>query len=102
MILDPFNTCSARSSAEDQEVLFEQILKGKLDFPAPYWDNVSDTAKVCDSFPLLRVTDCCRGELAVHGDHVCPQALISGMLQVEADDRYTAVQVLDHPWVNVS
>lgn len=24
------------------------------------------------------------------------------MLQVEEDQRYTAVQVLDHPWVNVS
>lgn len=30
------------------------------------------------------------------------QALITGMLQVEVDQRYTAVQVLDHPWVNVS
>ncbi|XP_070685243.1 serine/threonine-protein kinase DCLK1-like isoform X2 [Pempheris klunzingeri] len=61
-----------RGSSEDQEVLFEQILRGLLDFPAPYWDNVSDTAK----------------------------ALITGMLQVEVDQRYTAVQVLDHPWVN--
>lgn len=24
------------------------------------------------------------------------------MLQVEVDHRYTALQVLDHPWVNVS
>lgn len=35
------------SSGEDQEALFEQLLKGQLDFPAPYWDNVSDSAKVC-------------------------------------------------------
>lgn len=35
------------SCGEDQEALFEQILRGQLDFPAPYWDNVSDTAKVC-------------------------------------------------------
>uniref|UniRef100_A0A4W6DXM6 Serine/threonine-protein kinase DCLK2 n=1 Tax=Lates calcarifer TaxID=8187 RepID=A0A4W6DXM6_LATCA len=61
-----------RGSGEDQEALFEQILKGQLDFPAPYWDNVSDTAK----------------------------ALITGMLQVEIEQRYTAVQVLDHSWVN--
>ncbi|XP_044057375.1 serine/threonine-protein kinase DCLK1-like isoform X1 [Siniperca chuatsi] len=61
-----------RGSGEDQEALFEQILRGLLDFPSPYWDNVSDTAK----------------------------ALITGMLQVEVDQRYTAVQVLDHPWVN--
>ncbi|KAM4590528.1 serine/threonine-protein kinase DCLK1-like isoform 2-T2 [Fundulus diaphanus] len=57
---------------EDQEALFEEILKGHLDFPAPYWDNVSEVAK----------------------------ALITGMLQVVVDQRYTAVQVLDHPWVN--
>ncbi|XP_036935825.1 serine/threonine-protein kinase DCLK1-like isoform X4 [Acanthopagrus latus] len=61
-----------RGTGEDQEALFEQILKGVLDFPAPYWDSVSDAAK----------------------------ALITGMLQVEVDQRYTAVQVLDNPWVN--
>ncbi|XP_015241894.1 PREDICTED: serine/threonine-protein kinase DCLK1-like isoform X2 [Cyprinodon variegatus] len=57
---------------EDQISLFEEILKGHLEFPAPYWDNVSELAK----------------------------ALITSMLQVVVDQRYTAVQVLDHPWVN--
>uniref|UniRef100_A0A3Q3WRY5 Serine/threonine-protein kinase DCLK2 n=1 Tax=Mola mola TaxID=94237 RepID=A0A3Q3WRY5_MOLML len=57
---------------EDEEALLEQILSGVLDFPGPYWDNVSDNAK----------------------------ALITGMLRVEVDQRYAAVQVLDHPWVN--
>ncbi|XP_056139773.1 serine/threonine-protein kinase DCLK1-like isoform X1 [Lampris incognitus] len=61
-----------RSSGEDQEALFDQILKGPLSFPLPYWDNVSDTAK----------------------------ELVSGMLQSAVDKRYTAQQVLDHPWVN--
>ncbi|MEQ2193321.1 Serine/threonine-protein kinase dclk1 [Xenoophorus captivus] len=61
-----------RGSGEDQETLFEEILKGHLEFAAPYWDNVSEFAK----------------------------ALITGMLQVVVDQRYTAVQVLDHPWVN--
>uniref|UniRef100_A0A3Q3BJA1 Serine/threonine-protein kinase DCLK2 n=1 Tax=Haplochromis burtoni TaxID=8153 RepID=A0A3Q3BJA1_HAPBU len=61
-----------RGSGEDQEALFEQILRGQLEFPAPHWDNVSDSAK----------------------------ALITGMLQVAEDKRYTAVQVLDHSWVN--
>uniref|UniRef100_A0A674NS71 Serine/threonine-protein kinase DCLK2 n=1 Tax=Takifugu rubripes TaxID=31033 RepID=A0A674NS71_TAKRU len=61
-----------RGSGDDQEALFQQILQGLLDFPKPYWDNVSDSAK----------------------------ALITGMLQVEMDQRYTAMQVLDHPWVN--
>ncbi|XP_051539369.1 serine/threonine-protein kinase DCLK1a isoform X2 [Myxocyprinus asiaticus] len=57
--------------AEDQETLFDQILLGQLEFPLPYWDNVSDSAK----------------------------ELIVSMLQVEVDQRYTALQVLDHPWV---
>lgn len=30
------------------------------------------------------------------------QELITCMLQVEVEQRYTALQVLDHPWVNVS
>ncbi|NXF21887.1 DCLK1 kinase, partial [Rhodinocichla rosea] len=35
-----------RGSGDDQEVLFDQILMGQMDFPSPYWDNVSDSAKV--------------------------------------------------------
>ncbi|KAJ3589728.1 hypothetical protein NHX12_010571 [Muraenolepis orangiensis] len=60
-----------RGSIEDQEVLFDQILMGQLEFPLPYWDHVSDTAK----------------------------ELIRSMLEVEAEQRYTALQVLEHPWV---
>uniref|UniRef100_A0A3Q3DVP6 Serine/threonine-protein kinase DCLK2 n=1 Tax=Hippocampus comes TaxID=109280 RepID=A0A3Q3DVP6_HIPCM len=60
-----------RGSSEDQEVLFDQILMGQVEFPLPYWDNVSDTAK----------------------------ELIRSMLEVEVDQRYTALQVLEHPWV---
>lgn len=33
-------------SSDDQEVLFDQILMGQLEFPLPYWDNVSETAMV--------------------------------------------------------
>nr|XP_057942407.1 serine/threonine-protein kinase DCLK1a isoform X2 [Doryrhamphus excisus] len=60
-----------RGSSEDQEVLFDQILMGQLEFPLPYWDNVSETAK----------------------------ELIRSMLEVEVDQRYTALQVLEHRWV---
>uniref|UniRef100_A0A3Q0T6C8 Serine/threonine-protein kinase DCLK2 n=1 Tax=Amphilophus citrinellus TaxID=61819 RepID=A0A3Q0T6C8_AMPCI len=60
-----------RGSSDDQEVLFDQILMGQLEFPLPYWDNVSETAK----------------------------ELIRSMLEVEVDKRYTALQVLEHPWV---
>ncbi|XP_077098390.1 serine/threonine-protein kinase DCLK1a isoform X2 [Siphateles boraxobius] len=60
-----------RGSTDDHEALFDQILLGQLEFPLPYWDNVSDSAK----------------------------ELIVSMLQVEVDQRYTALQVLEHPWV---
>uniref|UniRef100_A0A673XL41 Serine/threonine-protein kinase DCLK2 n=1 Tax=Salmo trutta TaxID=8032 RepID=A0A673XL41_SALTR len=60
------------SGSEDQEILLDQILTGQLDFPSPSWDNVSVTAK----------------------------ELITGMLQVKVEQRYTALLVLDHPWVN--
>lgn len=118
------------SSGDDQEVLFEQILKGQFDFPSPYWDSVSDTAKVgvkvshkCTTHSQRRESDrynlycrkksCKRPTLARASLALCmtesncsnptsPQALITMMLQVEAENRYAAVQVLDHPWVNVS
>ncbi|XP_006874431.1 PREDICTED: serine/threonine-protein kinase DCLK1 isoform X1 [Chrysochloris asiatica] len=61
-----------RGSGDDQEVLFDQILMGQVDFPAPYWDNVSDSAK----------------------------ELITMMLLVDVDQRFSAIQVLEHPWVN--
>lgn len=39
-------------------MLFDQILMGQLEFPLPYWDNVSERAKVnacilTDSKPLF-------------------------------------------------
>uniref|UniRef100_G3PYL4 Doublecortin-like kinase 2a n=1 Tax=Gasterosteus aculeatus aculeatus TaxID=481459 RepID=G3PYL4_GASAC len=60
-----------RSENNLQEDLFEQILLGRLDFPSPYWDNVTDSAK----------------------------ELIGKMLQVNAEARYTAQDILRHPWV---
>ncbi|OXB73888.1 UNVERIFIED_CONTAM: hypothetical protein H355_003982, partial [Colinus virginianus] len=66
-----------RGSGDDQEVLFDQILMGQVDFPSPYWDNVSDSAKCSIS-----------------------QELITMMLQVDVDLRFSALQVLEHPWVN--
>ncbi|XP_030194967.1 LOW QUALITY PROTEIN: serine/threonine-protein kinase DCLK2-like [Gadus morhua] len=60
-----------RSESNIQEELFDQILKGKLEYPSPDWDNISLPAKM----------------------------LISQMLQVNVDARYTAEEVLSHPWV---
>ncbi|XP_075607389.1 serine/threonine-protein kinase DCLK2 isoform X2 [Balearica regulorum gibbericeps] len=61
-----------RSENNLQEDLFDQILVGKLEFPSPYWDNITDSAK----------------------------ELISLMLHVNAEARYTATQILSHPWVS--
>uniref|UniRef100_A0A3B4D3R0 Serine/threonine-protein kinase DCLK2 n=1 Tax=Pygocentrus nattereri TaxID=42514 RepID=A0A3B4D3R0_PYGNA len=60
-----------RSERNQQEELFEQILLGRLEFPSPYWDNISESAK----------------------------DLIGKMLQVNVSVRYTAEEVLSHPWV---
>ncbi|XP_075889258.1 serine/threonine-protein kinase DCLK2 isoform X1 [Nelusetta ayraudi] len=60
-----------RSESNLQEDLFEQILQGRLDFPSPFWDNITDSAK----------------------------ELIGKMLQVDSEARYTAQDILSHPWV---
>ncbi|XP_047433841.1 serine/threonine-protein kinase DCLK2 isoform X2 [Mugil cephalus] len=60
-----------RSENNLQEDLFDQILLGRLDFPSPYWDNITDSAK----------------------------ELIGKMLQVNVEARYTAQDVLSHPWI---
>nr|XP_046236986.1 serine/threonine-protein kinase DCLK2-like isoform X2 [Scatophagus argus] len=62
-----------RSENNMQEELFDQILRGKLEFPSPDWDTISMPAKM----------------------------LISQMLQVNVDTRFTAEEVLSHPWVTV-
>ncbi|KAI5107689.1 serine/threonine-protein kinase DCLK2 isoform X3 [Silurus meridionalis] len=60
-----------RSENNVQEELFDQILQGHLDFPSPYWDNITDSAK----------------------------ELIGQMLQVNSERRYSAEDILCHPWV---
>ncbi|XP_051939594.1 serine/threonine-protein kinase DCLK2 isoform X3 [Hippocampus zosterae] len=60
-----------RSESNQQEELFEQILLGRVDYPSPYWDDISDSAK----------------------------ELIGKMLLVNAEARYSARDVHAHPWV---
>lgn len=52
--------------------LFEQILQGAYDYPADYWDSVSDTAI----------------------------DFIDHLLVVDRKKRYTAEQALAHPWLS--
>ncbi|KAL4130230.1 hypothetical protein PRIC2_006236 [Phytophthora ramorum] len=56
---------------ENNAALFQSIKSGVYDYPSPYWDCVSDSAK----------------------------DLISRLLVVDPKKRFSAQQVLDHPWV---
>ncbi|CAK8678931.1 unnamed protein product [Clavelina lepadiformis] len=60
-----------RSLERDQEELFEIIQLGDYEFLSPYWDNISDAAK----------------------------DLIQRLLVVDTKRRFTAEQVLAHPWI---
>nr|XP_044992963.1 serine/threonine-protein kinase DCLK3 [Jaculus jaculus]XP_044992964.1 serine/threonine-protein kinase DCLK3 [Jaculus jaculus] len=60
-----------RSPERDQEELFNIIQQGHFEFLAPYWDNISDAAK----------------------------DLVRHLLVIDPKKRYTAHQVLQHPWI---
>jgi len=59
---------------ESTAALYKQIKKGEFDFPEPYWSEVSDAAK----------------------------DLIRKLLTVDPKKRFTAEQVLSHPWISGS
>jgi calcium/calmodulin-dependent protein kinase I len=56
---------------DNNQKLFDLISKGKYDFPSPYWDDISDSAK----------------------------NLIKQLLVVEPESRLTPDEILSHPWV---
>jgi len=56
---------------EELPALFDQILKGRYDFPSPWWDNISTKAK----------------------------ALVREMLTVDPKKRISASQVSQHVWM---
>lgn len=57
---------------ESTNALYKQIKKGQYDFPSPYWDNISDSAK----------------------------NLIAALLTVDPKKRLGPQGILDHPWVS--
>ncbi|XP_051467858.1 serine/threonine-protein kinase DCLK3 [Apus apus] len=63
-----------RSQERDQEELFKIIQLGHYEFLSPYWDNISAAAK----------------------------DLITRLLIVDPQKRYTARQVLQHPWIRTA
>ncbi|KAJ2961983.1 hypothetical protein NQZ79_g2776 [Umbelopsis isabellina] len=56
---------------ESIQTLTQKVAKGEFEFLSPWWDDISSEAK----------------------------DLISHLLTVNADERYTIVQFLDHPWI---
>jgi len=56
---------------ESTSALYKQIKKGEYDFPDPYWTDISDSAK----------------------------DMVQKLLTVDPRKRYTAKQVLAHPWI---
>ncbi|XP_076010058.1 calcium/calmodulin-dependent protein kinase type 1D [Genypterus blacodes] len=57
---------------ENDSKLFEQILKADYEFDAPYWDDISDSAK----------------------------DFISSLMEKDPAKRYTCEQALRHPWIS--
>ncbi|CAL8323696.1 unnamed protein product [Lota lota] len=57
---------------ENDSKLFEQILKADYEFDAPYWDDISDSAK----------------------------DFISSLMEKEPTLRFTCEQALRHPWIS--
>jgi len=55
----------------DDDEAFDQIIEGEFDYPEPYWDHISDSAK----------------------------DLINHLLVVDPTQRYDTRQSLQHPWV---
>ena len=66
-----FNLPMYSSRTNNQEELFDQILSGLFEFNSPDWDDISYPAK----------------------------ELISWMLQVDPLQRYSAYEILQHPWI---
>lgn len=57
---------------DDNNKLFSLIKNSKYEFPSPYWDDISDSAK----------------------------DLISKLLVVDSSKRLTTEEILKHPWLN--
>lgn len=59
--------------SENTPELFQQIINANYDFPSPYWDNISASAK----------------------------DLITKLLQTNPKKRYTPEKTLNHPWIKL-
>ena len=44
--------------SHDQDELFDLILAGEFEYLSPFWDDISDSAKVHDTFLFPRLCSC--------------------------------------------
>jgi calcium-dependent protein kinase len=71
--LIPLSSCAYHGCVESEQGIFEQVLRGDLDFVSDPWPAISESAK----------------------------DLVRKMLVRDPKRRMTAYQVLCHPWVQV-
>lgn len=75
---------------ETNEKLFDMIKSGSFDFPSPQWDEVSDIGEFHWIFKVA--------EMKIFNFWLAKD-LIKNLLIVDPSKRFTADQILKHPWV---
>lgn len=92
--------------------MFANIKSGKFSFPSPFWDHVSEEAKVSRPSHLLSM-HLKTGQLDFQATQVfnphppsslafLTQDFIGHLLVVAPQKRYSSSQMLQHSWLRVS
>ena len=76
---------------ENNAALFASIKSGNFDYPSPYWDCVSD-----EGMANTQKKERCQYNMLFF----IAKDLINKMLVVDPTKRYTAQDVLAHPWIS--
>jgi serine/threonine protein kinase len=98
---------------ENNAALFAQIKAGAFDFPAPYWDDVSEdgeSRRSCAREAVMALFSFSRSSppppLHTHTPPPPPhtraltaKGLVRQLLLVDPEKRLPAAKVLEHPWV---
>lgn len=115
-----------RSHDRNQEELFEIIQLGEYEFLSPYWDSISDgkhifsvwitwtidvVAYLSETLHYVHISSLHRYDWTLHShatiyhsiqsspNFPAAKDLICKLLVVDTKRRYTAEQVLSHPWI---
>ncbi len=89
---------------ENTAQLYKQIKKGEYDFPDPYWTEISDSGVYHTTSSPPLVSRSAHRSLSLCDDDVISYTakhLVKCLLCVDSKQRYTAKQVLSHPWIAV-